>query len=619
MSYDVGETSDERATAQRVSSQSPPPSLNDQLLAQASWAKGDEVAFVDKPLRRKLHRSTWFDDIQDTWVGECTACGIAFVILGIQCGLLGWSQHQPVSHWSWNFQLNSMLALLTTCFDAVLMYALASCLGQLKWLWFRARVGYLIWLDRFAHASTAVGSISLLSYLVCNGFWRTWACPAAVTVLALLGTGLFVQNIVVQTSTTTIVAQAIAWIWVAHKYDIAYEGEHLGDETPVAGMIASVVNGFAQPFVDNGSPMDLAELMKGAYACGTTNCTLGTYSSLSVCPLCVDISYKVNVSGDFAALPNEYLTLSTNGLLNITSDTRYPDSKNFSGIGPLIVHYTVLAWGYGNVTPAAVECVAYWCVSTYQGDVISNALEEKVLHTDTDSSAPARTSYPQATDIVIRPQRCWFNNVWYDDSVTCAFTVAAKAQRAIQNFLSVGVLGSSAFLSGHRTTFGNSSRSRTSSIAAQILGDPCAIVSPDMFTQCNSKLYAGLEASFTNMTTFMTQAVRTGNNNDYFSLVLGNASTTAYIFEVRWAWMAYPASTLLLATAVVVGTVLQSRGEKSWKLSMLPAVYHGIRDLNDEDYKRLVTPAQMRYEAEQMSVKLDRWGEGLLWRTVKQL
>ncbi|KAK5732799.1 hypothetical protein LTR17_010217 [Elasticomyces elasticus] len=325
---------------------------------------------------------------------------------------------------------------------------------------------------------------------IANVCCRTWACPAAITVLALLDTGLFVQNIVAQTSTTTIVAQAIAWIWVAHKYDIAYEGEHLGDETPVAGMIASVVNGFAQPFVDNGSPIDLAELMKGAYVCGTTNCTLGTYSSLSVCPLCVDISYKVNVSGDFAALPSEYLTLSANGLLNITSDTHYPDSKNFSGIGPLIVHYTVLAWGYGNVTPAAVECVAYWCVSTYQGDVISNALVEKVLHTDTDSSALARTSYPQATDIVIRPQCCWFNNVWYDDPVTCAFTVAAKAQRAIQNFLS-------------------------------ILGDPCAIVPPDMFTQCNSKLYAGLEASFTNMTTFMTQAVRTGNNNDYFSLVPG--------------------------------------------------------------------------------------------------
>ncbi|KAK3627559.1 hypothetical protein LTR56_019143 [Elasticomyces elasticus] len=497
------------------------------------------------------------------------------------------------------------------------MYALASCLGQLKWLWFRRRVAYLIWLDRFSQASTAVGAVQLLFHLVYGGLWRSWACLGALGILGLLGTGLFVQNIVAQSTMTTI-SGGSAQIRVSRYYNLSYDGEHFGEETPVANMIASVTNGFAQPFVDLGSPMVPGELMRGAYECETSNCSMGLYSSLSVCPVCKDISHKIQTSDDFATLPDGSLSLSTNGLFNITSDTHYPDPTVLSPaeIGPLIVHYRAMAWGNGNITPIAVECVAYWCISTYQGNVVSNSLEEKVLYTHTDNTTSARTSYRQTSDIIIRQEQCWLSNKLYIDQQICAFVVVAKAQRAIQNFLAVGVLGSPAFLSGWQVWFGNSTRSKTTSVAAQILGDPCSIVDGDL-SLCNKPLYAGLEAAFTNMTTFMTQAVRIGISNDAFNIAHGNASTTAYVFEIRWAWIAYPASTLLIVTAVVAGTVLQSRGEKSWKLSILPAVYHGIRDLNDEDYKRLVTPAQMRYEAETMSVKLDLWGEGLLWRTVK--
>ncbi|KAK5744222.1 hypothetical protein LTR17_002252 [Elasticomyces elasticus] len=490
-----------------------------------------------------------------------------------------------------------MLAFLTTCFDAVLMYALASCLGQLKWLWFRRRVAYLIWLDRFSQASTAIGAIQLLFHLVYGGLWRSWACLGALGILGLLGTGLFVQNIVAQ-STMTTVSGGSAQIRVSRYYNLSYDGEHFGEETPVANMIASVTNGFCSAF--------------RRYRLSYGSC------SLSVCPLCKDISYQIQTSGDFATLPDGSLSLSTDGLFNITSDTHYPDPTVLSPaeIGPLIVHYRAMAWGNGNITPIAVECVAYWCISTYRGNVVSNSLEEEVLHTQTDNTTSARTSYRQTSDIIIRQEQCWLSNKLYMDPQICAFVVVAKAQRAIQNFLAVGVLGSPAFLSGWQVWFGNSSRSKTTSVAAQILGDPCSYVDGDL-SLCNKPLYAGLEAAFTNMTTFMTQAVRIGISNDAFNIAHGNASTTAYVFEIRWAWIAYPASTLLIVTAVVAGTVLQTRGEKSWKLSILPAVYHGIRDLNDEDYKRLVTPAQMRYEAETMPVKLDLWGEGLIWRTFK--
>ena len=71
---------------------------------------------------------------------------------------------------------------------------------------------------------------------------------------------------------------------------------------------------------------------------------------------------------------------------------------------------------------------------------------------------------------------------------------------------------------------------------------------------------------------------------------------------------------LVLASFFVIGTVLFSRGEKAWKASILPAVFHGIRGLSDDDYLRLTEPVAMRREAEKLVVGLDDWDGGLRWR-----
>ena len=357
--------------------------------------------------------------------------------------------------------------------------------------------------------------------------------------VALLGTGLFVQNLVAQTLSTMTLPDLSASLYIAQTYDIWYNGDSPGNERPVPGMIAAITNGFVQPFSDVGHPLSTADIMAGAFDCSSTNCSMGQYSSLGVCSGCVDVSDTVVTDEYYARLPNSTLSLQTSALLNVTSDTSYPDPGLFPDIdiGPLIVRYRALAWGFGDVAPSAVECVAYWCVSTYSGNIISGTLVEEVVRQETASSESSRNAWARGEDIVISLPQCWYDNLLYIDADVCIFRVAAQAQRAIQNFLTVGGFGSPAFLSGWQTQIGNTSFWHTTSYAAQMLGDPCTFMKKNV-SECNQGLYAGLGSAFINMTAFMTQAVRAGNGGGYF-WTYGNVTLTDYRFEIRYVRSAH--------------------------------------------------------------------------------
>jgi hypothetical protein len=125
------------------------------------------------PQRQK---PSWWDRLQDSWIAEISACTSAVILFGLQCGLLAWSDGRPISHWDHSFQLNSVIALLDTTMTASLTFVLSSCLGQLKWTWFKGQKERLVWLDRLAHASTIVGAMQLIFYLAPKRIWRYDEC-----------------------------------------------------------------------------------------------------------------------------------------------------------------------------------------------------------------------------------------------------------------------------------------------------------------------------------------------------------------------------------------------------------------------------------------------------------
>jgi hypothetical protein len=107
------------------------------------------------------------DYLQDTWFLEITACVFAIVLFVAEIGMLAAFDKRTIDSWPWQWSLNSAVALITTLLESSLLFAIVSCLGQMKWLWFSADQGEekrLIWIDFLARSNTPIGALSLLLF-----------------------------------------------------------------------------------------------------------------------------------------------------------------------------------------------------------------------------------------------------------------------------------------------------------------------------------------------------------------------------------------------------------------------------------------------------------------------
>jgi hypothetical protein len=368
-----------------------------------------------------------------------------------------------------------------------------------------------------------------------DDYCSSWVAVGAFLVTALLGTSLFTQNVARQAILTLPITDTPSWMDLSRTYNTWFSGAVPGQETPLAGVIAAATSGFSAPFDDT-----FTYNYDTLYACNGPsgifeNCTFGRYSTLSVCSACSNITYQIHVQGDVASLPDDSLTLASTAIVNITSDTEYPDPVRLPGIGPLIAHYRALAWGFGtNSTPEATECAAYWCVNEYNSSTVSFGFAESLQNSFTNLSMAARTAYNQSSNITLIPPTCASGSTTMVGEANCTFTVQAEAHQALQNFLTKGVFGAPPFLSGYQATINNdTSRWETTSIAAQMLGDPCAY--PSFYQPedtCDTLLYQNLGAAFISMSTFLSHAVRTQFSTGYFRS-FGTAYITGYYFHIR--------------------------------------------------------------------------------------
>jgi hypothetical protein len=174
-------------------------------------------------------------------------------------------------------------------------------------------------------------------------------------ILAMLGVNVFTQQVISQKddiyhSDDCHVPISNTW------YNQWQYGDKPGDAMPYVQMISAIETGFLVPASDTR-----VDSLSDYTICDAGNCTFATYASLAVCSRCVDISDQIQGQDnqtDIVSLPDGSLSLDPSlGWVNITSDTRYPNSSAFNDIGPLIAHYTGL--GSGNVPSApahATEC-----------------------------------------------------------------------------------------------------------------------------------------------------------------------------------------------------------------------------------------------------------------------
>jgi hypothetical protein len=94
------------------------------------------------------------------------------------------------------------------------------------------------------------------------------------------------------------------------------------------------------------------------------------------------------------------------------------------------------------------------------------------------------------------------------------------------------------------------------------------------------------------------------------------------IIRIQFAWLVLPLVLILLSTILVIATVLTTRRSRVpvWKSSILPLLYHGIREWDDAEERDVVEGRleQMHVMDQRGSLKLVRMstsGEGGTWLT----
>jgi hypothetical protein len=246
----------------------------------------------------------------------------------------------------------------------------------------------------------------------------------ASCIVALLGMGLFSQNVISRpfVNNNDAIGGAVYIARTFDSYTSGLSGDFLGDQGPDSQMASYGVLGFA--YSNNvirgisSYPVDDLSL-NGLFECNSVNCTFEFYDTLNICAQCVDLSGEIRIDSGRFVLRSGVLSIDVeDGVLNITSDTHYPDwdQLTIGAPGPLLIHYFALVHDrdFPESKPAAVECAAYWCVATYQSSVLNGLLYEVPANTDpletstqyktngntfTNTSDSARTYYGQEQDI----------------------------------------------------------------------------------------------------------------------------------------------------------------------------------------------------------------------------
>lgn len=374
--------------------------------------------------------------------------------------------------------------------------------------------------------------------------------------IALLGMGLFSQNVITQTS-IEMYTEGGGQIFISRFYADSIFGETgdaLGDQGPTSAMASYASLGFAYAsnVIAGYSVYPDDDISRqGLAGCDQLNCSYGLFDTLAICPRCADVSQDITLDSGRYILRDGVLSLDVDrGAINITSGTEFSDWERL-GIrspGPLLVHY--LAMVHDNdrkdVPPAAVECAAYWCAVTNLSHMTNGVLQEirgatyafwsPADHANideliaTNSSASARTSYGQNQDIYIRPDTCRLNQNTSSDAEHCTFRVSAMAQQGLQNFLAKGWFGMPPLLSGSEERIGgpDSTAWRSTSVASNAISSSC--IGAD---DCQAALVESAMASFSNMTAFMSNVIRktpgpAGNLDS-----AGTASRLVLIYDLR--------------------------------------------------------------------------------------
>ncbi|KAL5318279.1 hypothetical protein ACEPPN_013338 [Leptodophora sp. 'Broadleaf-Isolate-01'] len=205
---------------------------------------------------------------------------------------------KPSPSWPYEITLNTLVSVFSTLLKALMMMAVAECISQLKWIWFK-NPRSLADLTTFENASRGPwGSTQLLITL---RFHHIAALGALVTIVTI-AVDPFVQQAIRFYPCGYVETNSLASVPVAHSYA---PPQNLLEPLEVA-MVGAIYDGLLN-LSFNGSTV--------TSKCPTGNCTFPIkYTTFGVCSSCTNLAY--DIQNEFVNFKDKYNNV-TNSTDNI--------------------------------------------------------------------------------------------------------------------------------------------------------------------------------------------------------------------------------------------------------------------------------------------------------------
>ncbi|RHZ61811.1 DUF3176 domain-containing protein [Aspergillus thermomutatus] len=492
--------------------------------------------------REKTRWSLW------SWSWEFGACLVAIITLGGIIAVLRIYDGKTQPNWPAGINLNAIIALLTTLMKAAMATYIAEALSQLKWSWFReARtLSDLAALDSASRG--AWGSAQLLVQYVprcatlpsrlfqANTRHSHLASLGAFVLVFAAAIGPFTQQ-VIDVRSRSVSRQGGAAIRVCNTsmYEDWWEGQAPGMNLVPLETTGAIYNGIMQTSLNDQSSV----------TCPTGNCTFAPYQSLGFCGKCGDLTSALTLTSSDETTYSYNYSLPNGLFFNTTGSMPYTIKAatnvnlvrlNASGL-PLILNFSAITTPGKTLPPkaTAMECVFYFCVSTYQATVKQGDLMEQNFPTTTISN---HSTTNLTLNTVASAQPCLNDG-------QCNYAIQWLSILAMRNTLSPLVSGFGTLPVSNRPYF-------TSDTLRALYGGSGNL------TQISGTFASLAAALSTNARNRVCQGT-----------VPGDAWANESYIHVRWLWMLLPIVLVVLSILFLIVTVVHTRNQYIWKSSPL--------------------------------------------------
>lgn len=241
-------------------------------------------SFPNATTQSNFAERTWATSVRqrllcDTWFYELVAISISVACLIAIGVILSEFDQRPAPQLKYGLTLNAIISILATGSKAGLIFAVASCISQLKWYWFQKDEHPLRDLQTFDDASRGFsGAIVMLV-----AFWgQSLASIGAVITILAVAFDPFVQQLLAYPVRPVPRNLSSASTQQAAIFGVS------GDDIATANSFVSAINA--------GIWTDSSQFARNPI-CATGNCTWPVFKSVGWCSKCEDISPSVSVSG----------------------------------------------------------------------------------------------------------------------------------------------------------------------------------------------------------------------------------------------------------------------------------------------------------------------------------